>query len=208
MTALILFLGVIFKKLFKKGSFEEYSTAMSDKEYDEEVKKLCFELPTKEGGSTDINKIKKTIKRCHKLLAKKARSEDLYEFEKWIYENYYLLTGFKAQLNLPSIKGVPRVLILARWVLKACAYSYMEDRVKKAVEQINKSCPLTYKEICSLSDAFSFAMIEKIATLCEKAECIFKLEKLANKKSSKIEKFTKSNFLNYFFCIVTWLIPF
>ena len=198
MTALILFLGVIFKKLFKKGSFEEYSTAMSDKEYDEEVKKLCFELPTKEGGSTDINKIKKTIKRCHKLLAKKARSEDLYEFEKWIYENYYLLTGFKAQLNLPSIKGVPRVLILARWVLKTCAYSYMEDRVKKAVEQINKSCPLTYKEICALSDAFSFAMIEKIATLCEKAECIFKLEKLANKKSSKIEKFTKSNFLNYF----------
>ena len=198
MTAIILFLGVIFKKLFKKGGFEEYSTALSDSEYEEELKNLCFELPSKEGSSTDLSKIKKSIKHCRKLLAKKARTEDLYEFEKWIYENYYLLTEFNAQLNLPSIKGVPRILILARWILKACAYTYMEDRVKKAVEQINKSCPLTYKEICALPDALTFAMMEKISVICEKAECIFKLEKLASKKSKKIEKFTKSNFLSYF----------
>ena len=170
MTAIILFLGVIFKKLFKKGGFEEYSTALSDSEYEEELKNLCFELQSKEGSGTDLSKIKKSIKHCRKLLAKKARTEDLYEFEKWIYENYYLLTEFNAQLNLPSIKGVPRILILARWILKACAYTYMEDRVKKAVEQINKSCPLTYKEICALPDALTFAMMEKISVICEKAE--------------------------------------
>ena len=65
-------------------------------------------------------------------MSKKALKGDLYEFEKWLYENYYYISGFfNVDLSdLPQIDGVPRILLIAREVLKVSAYKFDEKRVK------------------------------------------------------------------------------
>ena len=202
MTAIIIFLGTILKKLFKKGTFEEYSVSLSDEKFTTYMERFFRrqKLPQKGGATAELASCKKKINKTYKFLSKKALKGDLYEFEKWLYENHYYISGFfNVDLSdLPQIDGVPRILLIAREVLKVSAYKFDEKRVKEAIYLQNSVNPLTYNEICNLQNAFAFAYLEKISIVSEKAELIGELEKLASRKSRGFDKYLKSNFIRYF----------
>ena len=202
MTAILLFFGTILRKLFKKGTFEEYSVSLNDEKFTTYIERFIKrqKLPQTGGAISDLASCKTRINKTYKFLSKKAMKGDLYEFEKWLYENHYFISNFFGVdlSDLPQIDGVPRIVLLAREILKVSAYKYNDKRVKEAIYLQNTVNPLTYDEICNLQNAFSFAYIEKIAIVSEKAALIGELEKLAYKNRRRFNKYLKSNFVRYF----------
>ena len=202
MTAIILFLGTIFKKLFKKGSFEEYSVSLTGEQFTTYIDRFLrkLKLPLKGGALSDMSSFKKSVNKAYRAIAKKSLDGELYEFEKWLYENHYFVSGFFGidLSKLPQINGVPRVVVLAKEILKVSAYSFDEKRAKEAIYLQNAIRALTYEEIKNLNNAFAYALIEKISAVSEKALLIRKLEKLACQRSKRFDKYLKSNFVRYF----------
>ena len=80
MTAIILFLGTIFKKLFKKGSFEEYSVSLTGEQFTTYIDRFLrkLKLPLKGGALSDMSSFKKSVNKAYKAIAKKSLDGELY----------------------------------------------------------------------------------------------------------------------------------
>lgn len=155
------------------------------------IKELAMSLrmPERAGNAPDINRIKSRIKRAQAIISKKiAIDNEVYAFEKWLYENYYynisrlnnrVLTNFAL---LPHKNKQPRILIFADFVLRACKYKLSREFVCNCIEIFNKFTPLYFEELTALPDALAFCVLQKVGELCQKSSKFYRMERAARRK--------------------------
>lgn len=130
---------------------------------------------TEYGRGYNISSLYPVIYRAYKQTEKKARTNvALFEHEKWLYQNLYLLkrfiyshkrTGFK---NLPHINGEVRIISLARFIVNNSLSCLDEKRVQLAMKMIQNEVSLCFEEITSFNDALCYAIIEQIYILAQR----------------------------------------
>lgn len=123
--------------------------------------------------------IVKYIKRAYKIIDKKYKSgEEIFEFEKWLYDNYYKLNEsidtIKKQLSslisVPHIDGLPRIYMLMELIVKSSDGYVTPEILSKCVKIYNDVTPLLYSEITTISATLKFALLEFIAIYA--AKCV------------------------------------
>ena len=134
------------------------------------------------------------IKKAERLIRKKINNkEDVSEAEKWLYENYRYAYNAIFQYgntlrDLPSVGGVPRIVLLARSIVSNSLNDLTPERVKKIMDKINRVLPLGYRELIEFRHAFRYAIIEQIYVLADRIlnDAVFKREANKNKFQKKL----------------------
>ncbi|MDE6189756.1 MAG: hypothetical protein K2G37_05685, partial [Clostridia bacterium] len=174
----ILFILLIVFTLFAKRSVsgEEFTSTMSDKDLEDNVKRLAISLRSGElvGSIPNINTHLRTIKRAYKtLLDKVDKGLTLYECERWLYENYYAVTinvkqsDYKSFSKLTHKKNNVRILQLARFMVASSNCNLTAENIRQTVSVFNDYTPLHYEETLNLDKALVYALIERIAKIAK-----------------------------------------
>ncbi len=138
------------------------------------------------GKGLSLRLIKKYIEKAYKNIAVKIRNkEECFEFENWIYDNYYKfsesLALLKKELNkfyfLPHGEELPRVYDFAQLLVKSCEGCLTEELIKGSAESYNNETPMNHGEVMALKSAVEFALLEFIAIFCSKSLTIDKMIK-------------------------------
>ena len=165
------------------------------------LKSKSFE---KAGYGIDISSIRKDITKGYRAISKKIRTKaEVYDFEKWLYENNYLLkkyickSGLNEFKNLPHIKNQPRILALARLIVEGLNYNLEYDKVKELIDAYNSITVLTYKELCMLKKAIIIALIIKAAEISSRSSTFLKNKEDANSGKVIKSKLTSQSYLYY-----------
>lgn len=138
------------------------------------IKNLAVDLraPEAVGVSPRFRKIQSRIRRCYNVVKKKAKNgEDLYEFERWIYENYYHVLNkteaknYKNFAILPHKHGRARIEIIAEFIVKKYNCRISEDCIRDTVNEINAHTPLHFDELYALKDAIRLTLLKEISAV-------------------------------------------
>jgi len=196
-----------FKPLrLKQNLSDRFYLSLSDEAFKAQTENYVknLTLPQKSGAGVDCAVFKKAIASAFSAIRKKSRTTELFDNERWLFENNYLFLSelakdsFKDFFRLPHGGNEPRIVTLARFVLKNSGYELVEERVDYVLSAHNAETPLTYREICALPDAFSFVLLEKIAVLSQKCLLLEKFRLLSKSKSRVRKKALTSALFRYF----------
>ncbi|NCA67299.1 MAG: hypothetical protein EOM87_04455, partial [Clostridia bacterium] len=165
----VLLLIAILLKL--KGGEGAAETAFSS------LRELAYAMraPKRGGEGVNVAKLRKDINCAYKNInRRRMREEEIYAFEKWLYDNHYLIkrylhfSAYKALKSLPHIGGAPRIVTLARYIVKEYG-KIDEENIKKAVEIFSAITPLSFPELKCIKSAMCYALLLEIAKLSEKS---------------------------------------
>lgn len=189
----------------------ERGRKVSDDELTQRVKDLAIDLRTTKsvGDVPYARKYLAKLSRAYRVIgAKEKQGEEIYGFEKWLYENYHAVSiqaksmNFKGFSVLPHKNGVARVLTFARFVTQACGGEVTRERIMRCVEIFHCYTPLQYREICALEVSFRFALLEQIALCADRCLEIAAMKKRARMDSVPVERYCVHDsylyFMNYF----------
>jgi len=140
------------------------------------------------GAGLSVRLIQQQLGRAFRHIEKKAGAgEELYGFERWIYDNHYKLFERAAAVKhevhkfmlLPHIGAVPRVYEFAEFLVKSQEGFITYEILRRAAESYNAAAPLQYAEITALRFAIEYALLEFVAIFCAKSVRIGALTKSA-----------------------------
>ncbi len=199
----------ILKLLAKLSSKNKYEFAfdMSDEDAVRNIEYLAHSLrkTVKTGVGVPVFPIKLAIKQCQNVLMKKKKAgRKLYDFEAWLFDNYRLLSGslqdidFKAFTLIPHVDGVPRIVVLADFIVKYSAGKVSQERVRRVVEAFNAVTPLTYGEIVLLKDAIAYRLLVEISYFAERSLHYYASYLKAKKSVFSITNRKSDSYLTYF----------
>jgi cellobiose phosphorylase len=141
------------------------------------------------------------IHKAYKIVAKKiADGRRIYEFEKWIYDNYYIIDnfgGFKTLKKLPSKDGKPVALALAERIIGASFDSLKPERIKKGIEAYAKINRLTVDEVLLLKQSFCYAVFERLCKIAERVILLNKAYRAAQRPSLSPRFLNCNSYLYY-----------
>ena len=83
--------------------------------------------------------------------------------------------------DLPSINGVPRIVLLAEYCLKSTDFKYDGERIAKTLNIQNDYKTLCFCEIMALNSAFLFAILKKCAFVLQDLSVLAKMRRIAVK---------------------------
>lgn len=159
---------------------------------------------TERGRGYNLASLYSSIFRAFKQIERKAQADvALFEYEKWLYQNIYLVkrfvfsqkrTGFS---HLPHTKGEVRIIALARFIVNNSLSSLDNKRVELAMSTIRNEVSLCFEEIMSFDNALCYAIIEQIFVLSQRILFHNKSKALAEKGVFVRDKMT-SDIYNYF----------
>ena len=164
-------------KLSSKNKYE-FASDMSDEDAVRNIGYLAHSLrkTSRSGAGVPVYPIKLAIKQCRKtVLLKKKAGRKVYDFEEWISDNVRLLLGALSGIDLkslalaPHVDGLPRIVVLADFIVKYSGGRVTRDRVKKVVEAFNAVTPLSYAEIALLRDAVAYRLLAEISFFAERS---------------------------------------
>ncbi len=164
-------------------------------EIESNVANLAISLrsPNMDGSAPRTRSLLANLKRSYRHICKKvANDEDLYEFEKWLYENYYKVitnissTKYNYFALLPSVKGKARVLIVADFLLSSNDNQLTCEHISEVIDNFNLYTPLDKDEVFALTDAIAYTCIQRITNICTKSKSYSRSKRLAS-----IENFNK-----------------
>ncbi|MDR2090345.1 MAG: hypothetical protein LBP62_01625 [Clostridiales bacterium] len=145
----------------------------------------------------------KNVHRAYKIIAKKiASGQRVYEFEKWIYDNYYIiggLGGFKSLKKLPMIGGKPVIVTLAERIIGASVDRLNSERVKSGIAAYTRIKSLTVDEVLLLKDGFRYAVFERLCKMAERVVILDLARKAAEKPSLNPRFLNRNSYLYYLF---------
>jgi cyclic beta-1,2-glucan synthetase len=147
---------------------------------------------TTAGMGISTHSLYSKISQANRIVSyKNSRKIPLYEAEKWLFENFYLvyrnIFGNKNIYNdLPHINNVPRIITLARHIVRNSLGVLTLDRVRNIFDAIKTSVSLDFMEIKVINQAISFAVIEELYVLSERI--LFQNECYNVAKGKKIDK--------------------
>ncbi|MFW5780048.1 MAG: glucoamylase family protein, partial [Bacillota bacterium] len=159
---------------------------------------------TEYGKGFNLASLYPVIQRAYKLIEKKVkRNEALFEYEKWLYQNIYLVKRFifskkkNSFKNLPHSKGEVRIVALARFIVNRSLNCLDSNRISLAMNTIKSELSLSFGEILHFNDAISYAAIEQIYILSQRILFHNKSKRLAQ-KGYIIKRKMISDVYNYF----------
>lgn len=127
------------------------------------------------GRGYNLASIYPVIYKAYKLTERKARAKHaMFEYEKWLYQNIYLVKRFIYSQNkisfkrLPHIKNEVRIMELARFVVTKSLCCLNRQRVDLAMQSIKNELSLCFEEICNFNNAIGCAIIEQIYILSQR----------------------------------------
>ncbi|MDR1905746.1 MAG: hypothetical protein LBQ27_02360 [Clostridiales bacterium] len=178
---------------------------LDEKAYMEKIKAFALEVKNKSGD--DFVRLDKVgngeIHRAYALVDEKIKKgERLYEFEKWIYDNYYILDlskNFSRIKKLPSIDGKPVVVGLADVIIESSIDCLNFERIKRGIYAYTNINSLTVDEVLLLKAGFDYAVFKRLRILARRAILLDRAKRAA-KKPRINGKYIKSNsYLYYMF---------
>ncbi len=140
------------------------------------------------------------------VCAKVRDGVSLYEYEKWLYENYYSLvlaikpSAYRAFGSLPHAQGRTRVLALARLICGSTRCALTRDNIRECVEQFNRFTPLRHSECMALPAALRLALIEQIAQIAD----MCKLDS-AMRRAARADKQPNARYCRYDSYLYYWI---
>ena len=150
---------------------------------------ISLRLPDNFGVGVSHKMILRPIKRAYNIIIKKIKlDQELYEYEKWIYENYYLILkhidkkSFQAYRKLPHVNNEPRILVLARFILQNSRNNLTNSRISDCIVEFNKHTEIFYEEIASLKLALLTALAESVNEISKKVMHYYKMNRAARRK--------------------------
>lgn len=171
---LIIFVILAFRK---DGSYDIFAD-VNDKELEANAKKLALNMriPEAVGGSPEISAVLRRLKRAYKCIVNKVkREEELYEFEKWLYENYFSIIG---AFNVPAIRNFAllphkykktRIVTISQFIVNTAYGRIDANTLDIVIKTFNTHTPLHNEEIFALQDALNYALIQKISKIAAKS---------------------------------------
>ncbi len=149
--------------------------------------------PKPYGASPQIISISKKIDKVYKLISKKiANDEEVYQYEKLIYENYHNIMSrfnnknYKYFAILPHNYGKVRIILIAEYIISSTDCKINKENIKAIIDKFNEYTPLSSDEIVSLPFAILYALVCKIAEIGQKSKSLKNYENIA-----KFDKFDK-----------------
>lgn len=176
LSILTLLLTVIFTFLIKKTPIEMIQMrTLSDESIINTTIDLAKTLRiTTIGQGVNTHSVYNKIAKANRLITyKNNRHIPLYESEKWLFENFYLVYrnvfGSKNIFNeLPHVNEIPRIITLARHIVRNSLGELTSDRVKRIFEAIKDTVSLNFMEIRVINQALIFAILEQIYILSDR----------------------------------------
>lgn len=159
---------------------------------------------TEYGKGYNLASLYPVIHRAYKLIeAKVKKNKVLFEYEKWLYQNIYLVKRFifskqkNSFKNLPHSNGEVRITALARFIVNRSLNCLNSQRISLALNTIKNQLSLSFSEILLFNDAISYAAIEQIYILCQRILFHSKCARLS-RKGMIIKRKMVSDVYNYF----------
>ena len=113
----------------------------------------------------------------------------LFDFEKWIFDNFYLIKQAIDQVkgvdwqSLPYSGGIPRVLRLATYAVKHVQLG--AQSIKDLLTQVQQITPLTWQELAILPTAIKKALLDELKTVAAYSRHCHRMYDLAQEALSK-----------------------
>ncbi|HEY8424058.1 MAG TPA: glucoamylase family protein, partial [Clostridia bacterium] len=203
--------GLIFKIVFWHGDpYFELGVNVNFEELKEKARTLAvYHKNAKiKLGSMDISVIASQIRKAYKLISRKvAKGFNLLEFERWLYENNYLLENFLDETipklervsKLPHIEDRPRIYEILNYILRHSNCYLSVQNLKDILKAYQEECPLTYDECVNLKLFLNYCLLEFAAIISMKSIVINKnIFKACSKRYKKnLENNLKSNSFIY-----------
>ena len=164
-------------KLSSKNKYE-FASDMSDEDAVRNVGYLAHSLrkTAKSGAGVPVYPMRLAIRGCRKtVLLKKKQGQRVYDFEEWIFDNFRLLVSaldaidLRALAMVPHVDGLPRIVVIADFIVKYSGGKVTRDRVKTVVEAFNAVTPLSYAEIALLRDAIAYRLLAEVSFFAERS---------------------------------------
>ena len=133
----------------------------------------------------------------------KKRGRELYSFENWLRDNDYLVERAveavkRARLHrLPQSDGTPRVVTLARYIVKHTDAS--SASVGDVLREVERTTPLFWREYMALADAIRLAAIERLAAIAKESLYLAKARRMA--ASGADENCTEDAYIYYCYAV-------
>lgn len=202
----LLFLGFAIKRS-KRMLYSDFSTDTTLPEFEAQFKKLArtFVLPESHGKGVELQPAAKYINKAYRLIKRKLiKGGELFEFERWLYDNHYIFTrvfknnSYESFCGLPHIGETPRVVIFARAIVSLTEGKINAGRVDAALNAVNNVAPLTYPEIEKLDAALVYAALEKLASVSRKCIYYRKMLNIAVRAKNVAKKYANDNLYIYY----------
>lgn len=159
-------------------------------------------------GSMDISVIASKIRKAYKLISLKShKGYQLLEFERWLYENNYLLESFLDHVTkkienlpkLPYIQDRPRIYEVINYILRHSNGYVSNQNLNELLKIYQEECPLTYDECVNIKLFLDYCLLEFAAIISIKSITIIKnIFKACSKGYKKnLESNLKSNSFIY-----------
>lgn len=173
--------GLIFKIVFWHGDpYFELGVNVNFEELKEKARTLAvYHKNAKiKLGSMDISVIASQIRKAYKLISRKvAKGFNLLEFERWLYENNYLLENFLDETipklervsKLPHIEDRPRIYEILNYILRHSNCYLSVQNLKDILKAYQEECPLTYDECVNLKLFLNYCLLEFAAIISMKS---------------------------------------
>ena len=199
----------LFLKIFpKKDRF--FVAKVSDEDAIRNINYLAHQMRrTKKGGAgVPLFPISFAIDQGYKTIRlKEKQGVELFGFEKWIKENYRLLRGRfndvrKTEFSaLPHVEGVPRIIVLADYVVK-CSGGRLDNRqLENIVRAFNQITPLTFIELESLQSAIAYRLLWEVSILAEKVAAYYSSFRAAKKRGICKRFIEQDSYLFYYYVL-------
>lgn len=140
----------------------------------ETVSRLAVSMrdPKIDGSMPKVRYLKRRMFRAYKVISIKVyKKEELYEYERWIYEHYYaVMTKFTTARYtnfalLPHVFGKARIMYLAEYILNKYRFAPTLNEISAEIGEFQQSTPLDNDEIFALQDALLYVLVENISKL-------------------------------------------
>lgn len=172
---------------------EDFSAQFSEEDLLSNITALADKLkkPNASCSGLHIMANKKKIERTYLSIKNKVKYDsDIFDCEKWLYENYFSIQKYLSGYNfkqlplLPCKFKQPRIVILARFIVSACKFELDRTRIIKAIESFNAVTPLYNEEIKALPLAFAYVIGERLSKL---ATGIYTFNKMKDRAERDVE---------------------
>lgn len=162
---------------------------------------------TKGGRGISVLRYRIFLKRFYKSITKrKEKGDTLFQFEKILLDNFYLLNRTLQSIKASSFKSMPhykgrlRILVLARHAISR-GYDESGIQLKNFLSRVQNEIELDYREIESFPIMLSYAELEKCVYLCYRSIQLKKEKRKIGYLISKGKRIKKlqSNSFWYFY---------
>lgn len=169
---------------------------------------VAHKITELKNGAMDISVIANKINKAYKIISRKSsKGYNLLEFEKWLYDNNYLLEDVLSEVaaklhslpKLPKIKDRPRIYELINYIIKHTDGNLGKDRLIELLKIYQQECLLTFDECRHIKTMIDYCLLEYAAIMSIKSIVINKniLKACSNRYQHNIEDSLKNNSFIY-----------